>query len=518
MRRYIVTPKTVGLAAFFVVAAAVPAAAMSLLVVREAAAPSVCLVTVQNAVGVPLAHAAGFLLGEGRFAVTDLASLAQPGADRAVLRFADGSTATARRFAIADPFLGLAAIRLEEPRAGGGLTLASAPPPEAAEEVAVAGWRWTREPDLVVGRLARKITSADLAARLKLEPPTADRTFMDFRGTPPDIASGAPVLDASGQVVGILLHLAGSPQPVVVPAAVWREGLLASEPKLKPLSELPKSFWPAAVVPFAAKPVTATEFAQALRTIKLRSRCSRCGGAGTILVSKIVGTTKRYGMDRPVVRQEQVACPECRGEKVVFDNAFYDQYVAMAADGAWLAAAAGVDPKGRDAALAGGMNLLKSLSGIGSRYREALSRRTQEDLADPNGAWPRGLAVFAQIRDTLDGPDGSYVLLAPYLSEVTLTVRTDRLKAASGSRDGSMPEYGDWLVLAGMGLGPVEPAYRSGRLQGAQPICLQPFVWAPGPDLGPPPKRESAEEPQRPRRPSTQSPAKEDNGANFFGL
>jgi len=69
-----------------------------------------------------------------------------------------------------------------------------------------------------------------------------------------------------------------------------------------------------------------------------------------------------------------------------------------------------------------------------------------------------------------------------------------------------------------MGLGPVEPAYRSGRLQGAQPICLQPFGWAPGPDLGPPPKRESAEEPQRPRRPSTQPPAQEDNGANFFGL
>jgi len=501
----------IGLAAMLAAAQDAGAAGLNALAIREAAAPRVCLVTVQNGLGVPLAYAAGFLMGEGRFAITDLASLAQAGAERALLQFPDGSTATARRFAMADPSIGLVAIRLEEDRPVKGLALSSAMPP-AGEEVAVVAWRWTREPDLAVGRLAGETAAADLAARLKIEPPNADRTFLNFRGNRPDVASGAPVLDASGQVAGVLLCPAGWPQSLVVPAGILREVLLATEPELKPLGSLPKPIWPVAVVPMAQKPATPAGFVQALRTIKLRSRCSRCNGTGILLVSKVVGTAKFYGMERPVVRREQFTCPECRGEKVLFEDSLYDSYVAMAACGTWLALAGDVDPKARDATFANGLELLKSLAALGSRYRDGLIRRTQADLAAPDAVWPRGLLVFAQVRETFDGPDGRYVLLAPQMSKVLLAVRTDSLAAATDNHEDSILDYGDWIVLAGTGVAPVER-------QEERPIYLRPFAWARGPDLGPPPKRESAAPPpERPQRPSSTPPAGGGGAPNFFGL
>ncbi|MCX5685633.1 MAG: hypothetical protein NT049_18400, partial [Planctomycetota bacterium] len=48
------------------------ATSIDLAAVRKDTATAVCRVTVENAWGVPLALASGFLLGDGRFAVTDL--------------------------------------------------------------------------------------------------------------------------------------------------------------------------------------------------------------------------------------------------------------------------------------------------------------------------------------------------------------------------------------------------------------------------------------------------------------
>ncbi len=65
---------------------------------RGSAGPAVCRITVENAWGIPQAVVSGFLLGEGRFVVTDLGTVARPGAARARLLFSDGAEAEATEF------------------------------------------------------------------------------------------------------------------------------------------------------------------------------------------------------------------------------------------------------------------------------------------------------------------------------------------------------------------------------------------------------------------------------------
>ena len=65
---------------------------------RESAGPAVCRITVENAWGIPQAVVSGFLLGEGRFVVTDLGAVARRGAARASLLFSDGFQAEATEF------------------------------------------------------------------------------------------------------------------------------------------------------------------------------------------------------------------------------------------------------------------------------------------------------------------------------------------------------------------------------------------------------------------------------------
>ena len=117
------------------------------LAVRKTVSPKVCLVVAENAVGVPRGYATGFLMGDGRFALTDLATLAQPGVAQAELRFDDGTVARSVTFGMADPVLGVAAIFVEQSDAlkRDGLRLSlKVPAPEDAAPVAVAGWQWSR--------------------------------------------------------------------------------------------------------------------------------------------------------------------------------------------------------------------------------------------------------------------------------------------------------------------------------------------------------------------------------------
>ena len=58
---------------------------------RETAASRVCLVTVRNSMGLPRGYATGFLIGDGRFVLTDLATLVRPGVVQAQVRFEDGA-------------------------------------------------------------------------------------------------------------------------------------------------------------------------------------------------------------------------------------------------------------------------------------------------------------------------------------------------------------------------------------------------------------------------------------------
>lgn len=160
---------------------------------RKTVVPRVCWVMVLNEWGLPLAYANGFLLGQGRFVVTDLASVSQPGAARAVLTFADGSTASALQFGLADPGTGLAALCVETGKAtSAGLELAQTVPAlDGSATVATAGWRWCKDADVAVGRLVRGPLVRDLAQLCGIQAPEVGEVFLRLEGGRLDGAGGA---------------------------------------------------------------------------------------------------------------------------------------------------------------------------------------------------------------------------------------------------------------------------------------------------------------------------------------
>ena len=479
---------------------------------RDAAGRRVCLVTAENALGIPLSYASGFLLGEGRFVVTDLASLAQPGVKQASLRFRDGTVAVARQFGMADPATGLVVVQLEQPPAGAaGLTFADVSTAEGPVEATVVGWKWGQDLDLTVGRVSQPLAASVLAARLKMEAPADAASFLNFEGMQPEEASGSPVFDRGGGVLGVLLQVAGFNKALVVPSAALRKALLASDRQLKPLSELPKPVWPIATAPVPGKPVAPGDFAQAVRTIKLRSRCARCSGKGTVRVEKIVGTTTLGGITQKIVRTEDVTCTACRGEGVFLADGFYAQYVRMAEGGTWMALAGDVDPKARDAAFSNSLAVLRAIGKVSRRYRDALVQQARTDLAKPPSGGPRGLVVLAHVRELADGPDGQYVLFTPHLTTTLMAARADQMSAV-GEFQGAKLDVGRWIVLAGMGFGPV-------TLGDQKPLYVRPVAWVEGPNLGGSPRHDhpgtgptTPGPSPEPTTPSTPGPP------NFFGL
>ena len=90
---------------------------------------AVCTVTLQNSWGVPTVVQSGFLLGDGRFLVTDLGPLAQSSAALVVLGFDDGSMAVATQYGLVAPSMGLVMLRVEEAKVEAPKTDAAAPPP-----------------------------------------------------------------------------------------------------------------------------------------------------------------------------------------------------------------------------------------------------------------------------------------------------------------------------------------------------------------------------------------------------
>jgi hypothetical protein len=458
--------------------AAVPA--LDALATREAAATKVCLVTVQDQLGLPIAYATGFLLGEGKFVVTDLASVARPGVKDVVLRFRDGKTAKAQKFGMADPAIGLVALQIEPPLEGAtGLTPASAPPTAEAPEVAVVGWRYAQELSLSLGRVGAGLAAADLATRLKTAAPKPDLTFLGFEGARPDVAGGAPVLDRAGEVVGVAIFLAGADRPLLVPAALLKASLLVSDRQLRPLSQLPRPVWPVEVQPLAGKPPGQSDFAQSVRAIRLRCRCGQCNATGQISVEKIVGYRTVLGVSRPIIRVESHPCPKCNGERLALPGGFYSQFGRMAETGTWLALGPGVDLRTRDAALQVSMELVETLARVGKGFRDDLIKEANADLNKGDLAFPEGMLVFAQVRDVVDGPDGKYHLLDLAKGGPRLAVRTDRW-AAAGDRDAAAPGMGQWIILAGAANGRASIGQR-------EVAHVLPFRWADGPNLGGPP-------------------------------
>jgi hypothetical protein len=474
--------------------------------IREAAARRVCLVTAENALGAPLAYASGFLLGEGRFAITDLASVARPDVKQVRLRFRDGAKATAQEFGMADPAIGLVAVRLDQPPAGlSGLAIPTASASEDPGEVTVVGHKWAQDLDFVIGRFSHVVSSGDLAARLKIGPPKQAGSFFSFAAINPEQASGSPVLDGGGNVVGIVLRVAGADKPLVVPASALWESLKSADRQLRPLAELPKPFWPVAVLPVPGKACTPQDFAQSVRSIKVRSLCSQCKGKGTITVRKLVESRTVGGIQRNTFKDETQTCPTCRGEGVVFPEGLYAQYVRMAEAGTWLASAGGVEPKVRDTTFANCLDLLKAVSKVGRGYRDDLMQEIKSDLSKNLAGGPHGVVVFAVVRESVDGPDGPYVMLAPHGSGATFAAKADRMAAAAEVR-GTRLKDGHSVILAGLAVGNVS-------LGGQRATYVQPFAWADGPGLG-----LHEHKPGGPGAPETPSQSKPSGSPTFFGL
>lgn len=506
--------KILALAAVCVVAVLVAAPvgvcaeAVNPIAVRDAAAPRVCLVTVENALGIPLAYATGFLLGEGKFAITDLAAVSQPGAARIVLKFRDGATATAKEFGMADPAIGLAAIRLDEPKTdAGGLPLGAAPA-EGATDVVIVGWKWGQELNLSIGRVMAGPSGVELATALKTESPKTDVAFLRLEGNRPDVSTGSPVLDGSGSVVGVYLAVIGADRPMIVPSGLLRSALLSAGTQLKPFAAAPKPLWPVAYVALALKPATPAELAQGVRAVKLRSRCSKCSGTGQVKIEKIVGTRSLGGVTSKIVQTVSETCANCKGEGVLCNDNLYTALLSVAEDGAYLTQALDIEQRARDAVAANGQELLKGLGKVGPLYRAALVKQIQADLVKPAGAYPRGVVAYACIQNEVDGPDGKYLILSPHQSAMLLAIRADRLAntgEGQGKGTAAKPTPGTWIILAGVATGQV-------GLADGKPLHVLPYAWAWGPVLG------QGRHPGRTPDPATPTTPKPDGAPDFFGL
>jgi len=461
--------------------------------------PCVCAVTVRNAAGLPLAHATGFLMGQGGFVVTDLSALAQPGASDALVRFGEGVEATVREFGLADAVLGVAVVRIAEgaPETPG---LGIVSDPEAIENgarAAMVGWRWSEDRTSVIGRIEKGGTAAALASRLGMASPAKDLSLLAYDGPVVGGATGAPVVDAEGRVLGVWLDLADPDgMNVVVPAPALRAAMLAERPSLRPLVGLPKPVWPVRVRPLAGEPPTPQQFAVLVRGMDARCRCKKCEGSGKIAVRRVVSSRVVGGLRHTKTRLEPETCPTCKGEGVLFADDTYDLYAKAADVGTRLRLEPGLDVRTASAARVNALEMLKHVADVGQTFRNAMAGRAALALGSEATELPCGFVVYAQALETFDGPDGSYVRLAPYHGSVSLAMR---LGEADDGETAAPWSYGKWVVLAGLS----EARFEWG---GRRYVHTRPLSYVPGPYLGRPPRRP----PERPE-PDAADPGKADS-------
>jgi len=484
---------------------------------RETAASRVCLVTVRNSMGLARGYATGFLIGDGRFVLMDLATLVQPGVVQAQVRFEDGTTRTARRFGFADPVLGVAAIALDgdAPLRPGFVLAAEESPVDGSVAVTSAGWEWGAALKLVRGRLVAGRSGADLAAEVGRDPPATRQAFVSVNGGGVVGTSGSPVLDGQGNAVGIWLAIAGKGGPidVVVPAAAVRQALFSAKPELKDFADLPASLWPARVQRMKGETPSPAALAQTARSIRIQVLCKKCKGTGTIVVTR-VGRRNVGGMVQTDVRRDRETCPDCSGEGTVMGDSAYKMLTLLADQALRISLDSGVEARAREAAHTNVVDVLEAMGKLTGRSRRAFIDAAAKGLGGGAGDSPKGFVVYAQVRETVKGPDGDYVVFAPFHSDRLLAARKDGLSVPSGDGQGPPAErgspvlsYGHWVVLAVVAEGAFD-------LEGRKVVLVRPAGWVPGPSLGLPPSRERPPGESYPGRP----PRREGGPPGFFGL
>jgi len=424
------------------------ASVLNELATQAQVAPSLCRVVVQNAWGVPLAFAYGFVLGNGQFVVTELGALVQPGTARAVIRFQDGSEVVADQFGMADPVSGLAALHLK----GGvsarkGLTVVrTAPPPGCNAKVARMGWEQGHELRLATGRLIAGPRMVELALRTGTSLPRADWAFLRIVGH--DVASlaGTPVLDAGGTVLGVRVHVMsrGAPVPLVVPATALWNALFSSKRELKPLTLLPQTAWGVPVLRLEGEPVTVPQFGRIAQTAKDSMVCRTCKGRGRSL-----------SVDSGVITSYYTTCHACRGEGIACVAGVYDNLAEMALACTRVAWAEGLEARDRRAILAAGIERLKQLAAAGPRFRAAWGRAVAVDMIGMEEVFCRGIVIAARVSKTVEGPEGRYTFLETGRFSAPVAFRATAVdKPTTPGPVGSPaePKVGTWIVLAGAAL------------------------------------------------------------------
>jgi len=483
LHRSAVTFLVAGLAGVFAWANVCTADGLDGNAVRRKVGPRACLVRVDGALGLPVSYASGFLLGEGRFIVTDLASVAQPGVTEVTAIFDDGTEGHARSFGMAAPALGVVAIHVDLPKSkGAGLALSKTAVDEEGISAAVVGWKWGEDLHLRAGLLRGRVPASEVAEKVALESPAPKVEFLRFLCPRLDIATGAAVVDAGGNVVGVMVRLMGTAKPVVVPAPLIREALLSGGTELKPLSALPNALWPVSLQVTPGEPPTPTNFAAAARLVKRRSICAKCRGTGKITKKEIVGYSRGLGGSRrPIIRYRVETCKACKGDGVLCGPGLYEQFMRMAEGATHLIDAPDTPKNVRDAAFKNGMGLLKALGKVPPRYRNALVGQMRADLRGSATQFPRGAVLYAQVCETVNLRGDLYTVLMPHGSGNALAVNADMLTSAYGADDAPdapTPTAGSWVVVGGVLQGTAD-------VQGRRPILMRLFGWAFGPSLGP---------------------------------
>jgi hypothetical protein len=457
-------------------------AAINLSAVREKVSPGTCQVTVLNGWGVPVAYANGFLLGQGRFVLTDLGAVGQPGASSVSFKFASGPSATAKEFGLADTATGLVALRVEaETPSRGGLELAAeAPSLDAAPMAAAVGWPWCGDVGAASGRLVRGPLVKDLAQRCGITPPEAAEAFLRMEGVRLDAASGAPVVNAQGTVVAVKIDLAakGMAVSLAVSAAPFRTTLLAATPQLKSLSELPKPVWPVRLLRLPGEPPAPAEFTKATLAVRTGMVCPTCNGKPR--KEGMRGGPPGWG------------CPMCGGDGVAFTPALKALVSNVAIEGTRVVWAPVAEDQTRAAVRTASRDLLKTLTQAPQGFQTALAGGFWSDAATWHAStFPRGTLFYGEVHETIEGPDGKYVCLGVENAKAVVALRVDLLAEAAGKTAASKEwTAGTQVALLGTAMG------RFKLPSGEQGIYVLPFDWLPTPGFtvtmpgdrrGPPP-------------------------------
>jgi len=447
---------------------------------RQTVAPAVCTVTVENTWGMPVAIANGFLLGDGRFVVSDLGAVAQPGVGSVTVRFEDGRLYVVRQFGLADVSLGLVALEVLADRAGkSGLPLAGTLPDlDGVTAVGMVGWEYAKDLGVATGRLWQGPSADDVASRARIQPPAGLDVFLRIAGSDLQAAAGAPVVDANGTVLAVHLSIAapGIQVPLAVPAYSLRRSLLSAEPKLAMLTKLPRPVWPVETVRLAGEPPKPAGFQGARERIRDAMVCSQCRGRGRIRAEFDGGAMRTY--------DESIECPRCRGEGIALESGVYELLTTWAEKGTRAVWAPGPVGPVQTAARGAGRDMLRYLATIDRNFRAEFAQRAGRDVSQLGQMVPRGLIVYAEVRETIAGPDGEYVILDPVDTDGMVAVRLQDLLGKDGrgpSGLGRRPPDRAWVLLAGTVLSRLQaPGYVG--------VCVLPFEWTGCPTPGPVPQ------------------------------